>query len=108
MEFNIDKLEFKAKLARDRIDFGFIENRKEFFEWCEENKILSALRRIDHGDREDFYVCQILKPLKFRSKHIRHREFPAWECKCNTNGPGNMLVSLEYIAYAWPTVIDKE
>jgi len=103
MQFDVDKLEFKAKLSGRKIDFGFIENRKEFFEWCEANGYLSAIKLgRQHPNQEDFYVCTILKPLRFGMKHVRYREHPGWETECNTDGPGAMLVSMDYIAYAWP------
>lgn len=109
MKFDIDKLKFKAKLAGDGLmDFGFITDRKGFFDWCAENNILSSLSRHKNGASEDFYSCQILEPMKFNAKHIRHDEFPEWHCEFASQGPGTMLVSLEYIPYAWPSIVEED
>ncbi len=91
----IKKEEFKAKLAGRPIDFGFIKDREEFFEWCIHNSYMGFIKYHKQKNADSFFVYRVLKSLMFEMEHIRYKEFPDWTSKIKSD-PGNMLVDSGY------------
>lgn len=98
----IEKEEFKAKLSNYPIDFGFIEDREEFFDWCVHNGYMGFIDYHEQKTGDPFYVYKILKPLMFEMEHTRYKEFPDWTSIIKS-GTGNMLVDLTYHAIGYPS-----
>lgn len=105
---NIDreKAEFKAILSDQLIDFGFQEDREEFFDWCVKNGYMNWGRYVRSTSDDSFYVYNVIKPIRFQVEHCKHKEHPDWETDIKAC-LGPMLVDTTYHPYGWGKYNEK-
>ena len=103
MYFNLEQLKFMAILRGDEVlDFGFINNRKEFFDWLLNNSIINNKRlKNSYMNENDFYVYYVLKDFRFADDQFPPVGEYSWH---NVGKGGNILLNLNYLIIEYTSI----
>ena len=103
MKYSVKKAEFKGALAGTAIDFGFIENKKDFFDFLVENRFLEYVHFVEQKNGRPFHVYMALKDFNYSSRWIQDLNQIS---EHKVGAGGSMLVSEDYRAIGYKSQVD--
>ena len=105
MSERIEKASFKAKLAGTAIDFGFIADRQEFFEFLVDNEFLEYGKFVEQRIGRPFHAYMVNKDVNYSSSWIQqHDEI----CQHKVGVGGSMLVDEAYRSIGYKSQVGYE
>jgi len=99
----VRKAEFKGKLAGTAIDFGFVENKKEFFDMLVDNGFLEYGHFVNQKSGKPFHAYMALKDFNYSSRWIQNLNEISYH---KVGAHGSMLVSEDYRVIGYKSQVD--